>query len=225
MKFLISALVCSAALTGVNAHIEEVKLDGLWAGKPIVEITRDGRVPCSSFEGMGVQKADEAVEYGSWARTRATNRNLCFQVYKRGVTDKDGNPWKDVDVRINYRFKKENATDGNVFVWTYAPKWVRREGNNAVYAVALDEFDPFYYPKCIDKSIVTCGKDASGQQVHQARFEYDFMIDLPPRDPTTGHLLFGGWNGPNIVPFTVNFVDYPRSEEPQGCEKPDVCKA
>ncbi|KAJ3291604.1 hypothetical protein HK104_005941 [Borealophlyctis nickersoniae] len=208
MKFFIASLALAA---GVNA-IVDVNQDNLWAGKPIVEITRDGRASCSQFDGFGVTPAQNGVTYDSWTRSRATNQNLCFQVWSPGVTDKDGNPWQQLDVQVHYRYRTANATNEYPPYKTAYVNWVGRakdNDHNAVYQVPLAlEYDPMYWPKCIDPSKVTCGTDASGNPLYKSTFEYFFTVYWYLAQDIG---KFG------VKGFTIDFVSAPFDTTPEGC--------
>jgi len=110
----------------------------LWAGLTSVTIERWVADPCNDGRrGLG----DEPVIYDTWARQRATFRNICFEVWKPGVTDTD-NPdyWRLLDVQVHYRHGSSGP-----FEMAYVNS-IDRRGNNRRYAWALEvQHDPTAY--------------------------------------------------------------------------------
>ncbi len=106
-----------------------------WMGNPGVEIERYTSRTCANARAY-----DGSVSYEQWARTRAAVRNLCFEVYERGLTDRE-NPelWRDLDVQVHYRFGNEVFTG---FTTEYVNQ-AGRVGNNAQYAFDMGHLDPF----------------------------------------------------------------------------------
>lgn len=106
----------------------------LWAGLTSVTFARYAPDPCNN----GATALHDLAYYDDWVRQRAAIRNICFEVWKPGVTDWD-NPdfWKQLDVQVHYRFG-----DG---AWTHAyVNSIDRRGNNRRYAWTIDwGLDPF----------------------------------------------------------------------------------
>ncbi len=87
---------------------------------------------------------DDPPIYGDWARQRASESNVCFEVWAPGVTDWD-NPdiWRELDARAIYRWNDPNSAEPTESEWS----WLRNVGfvgNNAQYAFKLTWIDPFY---------------------------------------------------------------------------------
>jgi hypothetical protein len=100
-----------------------------WMGEVGVEFERYTARPCA---GAYAYREDDDITYGDWARQRASRRNLCFEAYKRHVTDWN-NPdiWRELDARAYFRFEGQET-------WSW--EWVNlvaRPGNNAQYAFDL----------------------------------------------------------------------------------------
>jgi hypothetical protein len=138
------SLVCLLALAGcvdaadLGAPDTQNLLDGddkadgsdpLWAGLTSITIERYAADPCNDGQRAF---GDEPVIYDDWARQRASVRNICFEVWKPGVTDWD-NPdfWKQLDVQVHYRYSSTGA-----FRDAYVDSNGRR-GNNRRYAWSL----------------------------------------------------------------------------------------
>ncbi len=109
----------------------EVQARNLWAGMTSVTIERSPSDPCNN--GRNALDNEPAV-YESWARQRADVRNVCFEVWKPGITDNDGADFaKALDVQVHYRYKGESA-----FKTAYVPS-IDRRGNNRRYAWNLSQ--------------------------------------------------------------------------------------
>ena len=120
--------------------LEDDKADGgpLWAGLTSITIERWVADPCSDGRHAF---GDTPYVYGSWARERAGIRNVCFEVWKPGVTDWD-NPdfWRQLDVQVHYRYGSSGPFQ-NAYVNSNG-----RRGNNRRYAWSLDyQLDPTTY--------------------------------------------------------------------------------
>jgi hypothetical protein len=143
------SLVCLLALAGCvddadlgapdgQNLLADDKADGndpLWAGLTSITIERYAADPCNDGRSAF---GDEPVVYDDWARQRAGVRNICFEVWKPGVTDWD-NPefWKQLDVQVHYRYGSTGA-----FRDAYVDSNGRR-GNNRRYAWSLEyQLDP-----------------------------------------------------------------------------------
>lgn len=117
-----------------SEHSIEVFARDLWAGLPSATIARYSSDPCSSTRRLD----NEPIGYDSWARQRAGVRNVCFEVWKPGVTDTE-NPdfWRLLDVQVHYRHQGTSA-----WKTAYVPS-IDRRGNNRRYAWSLSqEMDP-----------------------------------------------------------------------------------
>ncbi len=103
--------------------------DPLWAGLTSITIERYVTDPCNDGR---TAFGDEPYIYGSWARERAGIRNICFEVWKPGITDWD-NPefWQQLDVQAHVRYGGAGP-----FQASYVDSNGRR-GNNRRYAFAL----------------------------------------------------------------------------------------
>lgn len=132
------AFACSnpAADDGAETseHSVEVLAQDLWAGLPSATIERYSSDPCASTRRLD----NDPIGYDSWVRQRAGVRNVCFEVWKPGVTDTE-NPdyWRLLDVQVHYRY--QGASDWKT---AYVPS-IDRRGNNRRYAWSLSyEMDP-----------------------------------------------------------------------------------
>ncbi|MCB9652923.1 MAG: hypothetical protein H6729_02175 [Deltaproteobacteria bacterium] len=114
-----------------------------WMGKPVVAISRGGATACS---GVAM---DEGFVYDTWTRQRAAYRNVCFEIWKRDVTDRD-NPelWREINAQVHFRYAPTEA-----FQTAYL-NFARRDGNNAQYVFALDTVDPFRPYRCTTEPYV-----------------------------------------------------------------------
>src|SRR5688572_27127798 len=115
------------------------KADGeLWGGLTSYTIERYAADPCNNGQrALG----DQVITYDDWARQRATLRNVCFEVWKPGVTDWD-NPdfWRQLDVRVHYRFGNSGP-----FQSEHVGS-IDRRGNNRRYLWSFGfERDPFAF--------------------------------------------------------------------------------
>lgn len=112
----------------------EVFAPDLWAGLPSATIERYSSDPCSSTRRLD----NDPITYDSWTRERGGVRNVCFEVWKPGVTDTDNwDYWKLLDVQVHYRY--QGATEWKT---AYVPS-IDRRGNNRRYAWSLSqEMDP-----------------------------------------------------------------------------------
>jgi hypothetical protein len=81
------------------------------------------------------------VTFDSWVRTRAVVRNLCFQVYLRGITDQGNSP-KQLAVYLAYRDAQGDKGPARI----YPARFVEKVGNNFAYLVDLTDFDPMLHP-------------------------------------------------------------------------------
>lgn len=112
--------------------------DPLWAGLTSITIERWVNDPCNDGRNAF---GDTPYVYGSWARERAGIRNICFEVWKPGVTDWD-NPdfWTQLDVQVHYRYGSSGPFQ-NAYVNSDG-----RRGNNRRYVWSLSyQLDPTTY--------------------------------------------------------------------------------
>lgn len=117
--------------------------DPLWAGLTSITMERYAPDPCNDGR---TAFGDAPYIYGDWERQRAGIRNICFEVWKPGVTDWD-NPdfWRQLDVQVHYRYGTSGA-----FTSAYVNSNGRR-GNNRRYAWTVD----FYLDPTITVANVT----------------------------------------------------------------------
>jgi hypothetical protein len=127
-------------------------------------ITRDDAGPCG-----GGTPVEAGFLYGTFARQRATARNLCFEVWKPGVTDWD-NPdvWRQLDVAVYHRFG-----DGS---WSRSfVDFERRVGDNARYVLDLGALDPFRPLQC--PNVPTTLNSGLGDQYVDATLDYYLAVN------------------------------------------------
>ncbi|MGC4118625.1 MAG: hypothetical protein QM765_29520 [Myxococcales bacterium] len=152
-----------------------------WIGGADVAISRGGAGPCDG-NAMG-----EGFSYDTWTRQRAAYRNVCFQVWKAGVTDW-ANPdvWRQLDVQVHYRFGKD-------LPWqtAYVPTF-DRVGNNQRYKLDLSALDPFRPYYCTTEPYA---KSADGQY-DQATMEFYLVANGTELKKADG------------TPFVGTFLDY-----------------
>ncbi|MFO0727953.1 MAG: DUF6209 family protein [Myxococcota bacterium] len=99
--------------------------------------------------------------YDTWVRQRAAARNLCFQVWQAGVTDRDNpNLWRQIDVEAHYRFSP-NAPFRTAFV-----SYLDRIGNNARYRFDVGAFDPFRWGAPCEGIQTTPSADGQYDEAH-----------------------------------------------------------
>ncbi len=118
--------------------VEAAAREPAWLGNAAVRISRPSGDACDG----GVALA-EGFFFGTWARSRATTTNACFEVWEPGVTDYDNDHlWQELDVRVHFRF------DSSAPFQEQYVRFDRRVGNNARYAWDLRSIDPFAYLNC-----------------------------------------------------------------------------
>lgn len=168
------------------------KADGqLWAGLTSVTIERYSSDPCNNGRNA---LGDDPIVYEEWARTRAAIRNVCFEVWKPGVTDWD-NPdyWRQLDVKVHYRF----GTNGP-FTSEYVNA-IDRRGNNRRYAWSFAN-DPLV----VTGSVATIGvpfeikSEHNGYAYVAAPMQFYFTVN--------GQTL----KAPSNQPFVVRYENYAR---------------
>lgn len=111
-----------------------------WMGNAVSVISRatcdDGRA-CDADRVPLSSSVEGRFRYDTWARQRAAIRQVSFDVWKAGVTDRaDSELWRELDVRVHYRYGAESE-----WQWEYVDL-ERRVGNDARYTVRLIELDP-----------------------------------------------------------------------------------
>jgi len=208
--FVMAGLVAAAGCVDSSADQEPTepnqlhgddKADGgpLWGGLTSITIERYTADPCDNgAHSLG----DEPVVYEEWARTRAAIRNVCFEVWKPGVTDWD-NPdfWTQLDVRAYYRYGHTGE-----FQWVHVPS-IDRRGHNRRYAFALDyTLDPTVYVPSVAMmkvpfQIVNEGSSSSGGE----KWAY-VSADLEVYFTVNGATL----NSPSNKPFVIRYQNYLR---------------
>lgn len=107
-----------------------------WVGNPRFVTARQTCGYGDACEG-DLRPVEGEILYDTWVRQRAAIRELTFEVWKEGVTDRD-NPdlWKQLDVQVHARVAETGP-------WTAAyVSFDRRLGNNARYALDLGALDP-----------------------------------------------------------------------------------
>src|SRR5207249_7336315 len=135
---------------------------------------------------------DQAVTFDEWVRERAGIRNLCFEVWKPGVTDTD-NPdyWKILNVQVHWRWHGQTQELG----WAYVPS-IDRRGNNRRYAWSLPyDLDPFMFGRAVPAITVPfhIDREANGWAEVSADLEVTFTVN--------GQLL----QNPSHHPFVVHY--------------------
>lgn len=109
-----------------------------WAGLTKVMSSRetcDNGNPCeNAWQPLGT----DAFVYDTWTRQRAAIRQVSFEVYKAGITDRENaDLWRDLDVQM---FSRVGST--GPFKKSYV-SFQKRMSNNARYAVETRTMDPF----------------------------------------------------------------------------------
>lgn len=107
----------------------------VWVGNITKQITRLTPVKICDTESLSVE--GNSLSFGSWERMRALVTNLCFEVYKEGVTEYyRSNITSHMSVSV---------MNGDV---QYDAQYIDHIGNNALYVINLRLFDPerFYFP-------------------------------------------------------------------------------
>lgn len=160
----------------------------LWAGSTSITIERNAQDPCSN----GAHELDtQPVEYDEYARERATDRNICFEVYKPGVTDQE-NPdfWRLLDVRVQYRFAGQSE-------WKEAyVDALDRRGNNRRYKWALLlDYDPLYMTMDVGdmQAPFDITREWPGGFSISSKLEVTFTVN--------GHKLSNSKNAPFVIDY------------------------
>jgi hypothetical protein len=157
-----------------------------WLGLPTNTLSRDSSVKC------GAADAATGFSFDTWARERAVNTNLCFQVYQPGETDLD-NPqlWQELDTEVHWRLVGANSA---ATVWTTSPvNFDARLGNNANYVWDWRAVDPFRAYHCPE----VASSPTSDGMYQQISVEYWVAVNGAELRPEPGAAYAG------------TFVDYP----------------
>jgi hypothetical protein len=135
----------------------------LWVGAFVQLLSREAASPCDGGAALG-----EGFSFGTWARQRAAVTNVCFEVWKQGVTDW-ANPdlWQQLDVQVHTGFGDSEFASAYV-------NMVDQPGNNARYAIDLRGLDPFRSYSCPAVPVTTV--DQGGEAYVQA--ELDFYVTV-----------------------------------------------
>jgi len=168
--------------------------DPLWAGLTSITIERYVADPCNDGRRAF---GDEPYVYDDWARQRAAIRNICFEVWKPGITDWD-NPdfWQQLDVQAHFRYGSTGA-----FQHAYVNSNGRR-GNNRRYAFALEyQMDPTIYVASLAqmKAPFRIVSESNGWAMIEADLEVYFTVN--------GRAL----KTPSNRPYTVRYQGYVRT--------------
>ncbi len=176
---------------GKNYHLQVLPASSEpgWVGNASYGIERatcDGRMCGGAWKPL-----DRGFTYDTWARQRAALRQIGFEVWKAGVTDRD-NPelWQQLDVQVHKRFVGE-AAFSTAYV-AFDARW----GNNAHYTLDLRASDPFEWPAGANiQTRADCPKyalrkDPTGQYV-EAELELYFTVNGAELRPTGGGTFRG----------------------------------
>jgi hypothetical protein len=153
-----------------SEHGIEVFAQDLWAGLPSATIERYSSDPCANTNRLD----NWPIGYDSWVRQRAGVRNVCFEVWKPGVTDTENNDyWRVLDVQVHYRY--QGSPDWKT---AYVPS-IDRKGNNRRYAWSLtQEMDPLVGSNVADAKagFYVKNESATSAQV-ESTLEFYFTIN------------------------------------------------
>lgn len=130
-----------------------------WTGNFTAKITRAGGDACTgSYDMAELSEASNTVTFGTWARSRAAFSNVCFDVYKEGVSD-----WNNqgVDEALAATLVCDWG-DGDVRRYDTA-RFHTFDGNNARFAFSISSIDPFFYYRCPD---VPTSESGEGSQAY-----------------------------------------------------------
>jgi len=157
-----------------------------WAGDAEIAIERFtcGAEPCAE----DLFPASDGFLFDTWARQRATVAHVYFEAWEPGVTDWD-NPdlWQQLDVQMHYRFDGQSASSSRYV------DFLRRDGNNARYAVGLRDIDPLggnTITNTADCPPVTLTPTAGGIYVSTG-VEYYFTVSDVEIRPAAGESFTG----------------------------------
>ncbi|MBN1948055.1 MAG: hypothetical protein JW797_20470 [Bradymonadales bacterium] len=153
-----------------------------WMGNVVQNISRGASHPCD-----GGAPLEESYQYDSWARTRASVRNVCFEVWQEGFTDR-ANPdlWQDLDVQVHWRYGDGPFTSQYLDL-------VDQPNNNARYAFNVGAVDPFAYYTCPEQEIpVEIISGSYGQEIATTTLQFYFTVNGFALRPGTGSPFFAG---------------------------------
>lgn len=158
-----------------------------WAGDVELAIERFtcGAEPCAD----DVHPAVDGFLFDTWARQRATVAHVYFEAWEPGVTDWD-NPdlWQQLDVQMHHRFAGTQA-----FSSRYVD-FLRRDGNNARYAVGLRDIDPLggnTITDAVDCPAAALTLTGPGDVYVATTVEYYFTVSDVDVRPTPGGVFTG----------------------------------
>ncbi len=158
-----------------------------WMGNAVVKISRAGGDACDGGTALG-----DGFTYDSWGRTRAVLGNVCFSVWKQGVTDRDDpDLWRKLDVRVHHRF----GSDGD-FISDYVP-FASRTGNDARFAWDVRALDPFRAHQC----------PATDVSTGAARLEFFFTVNGAALRADDGRPFVGTYVGEGEDPWRAANCD------------------
>jgi hypothetical protein len=157
-----------------------------WIGDAVVLMSRSASGRCD-----GALPLNQGFDYGTWTRQRAALRNVCFQVWRAGTTDRDNpNLWREIGVQAHYRFA---PTDPFTAAWVGIDG---RAGNNARYAWDLSSVDPFAPYRCLTAPTT---KSADGLY-DIARMEFFFTANGVPLTQPGGAPFVGTFEDDAATP-------------------------
>jgi hypothetical protein len=122
-----------------------------WLGNVRARLSRDSSGAC---EGGALVSGGASIIYDTWVRQRATIRNVCFEAWQPGVTDRDDPHLADrFDAQVHYHF--DGAASGDF--QSESVGLVERTGNNARWAWGLAHVDPFRPYNCPTVTVTADG--------------------------------------------------------------------
>ncbi len=156
-----------------------------WLGLPTDLLTRD---PSNHCAGGG--PAANGFTFDDFAREQDDITNLCFQVWKPGVTDTDDSDlWQQLDSELHWRLVTQEAATP----WTTTPVgFDARVGNNAQYALDWRQLDPYRDDHCPELA-----GDPTSAGLVQIQLEYYISVNGGELRPEAG------------ATFVGNFADFP----------------
>lgn len=160
-----------------------------WIGNARVKISRAGGEPCATTGDMV-----SGFNYDTWSRQRSIMGNVCFEVWREGLTDQnDREVWRRLDARIYYRWDASQP-----FRWGHVG-FLDRIGNNARFVTDVAGRDQFHTGQCPD------APTSMVDGYEEARFEFYFAVN--------GVFL----GAPDDQPFVGRYVDYPSAFRDASC--------
>lgn len=150
--------------------IHDTRTQPEWIGNAYTVIERSGEA------GRAVASP---IVYDSWARQRAATRELRFEAWVPGLTDRDDPElWKKLDAKVHFRFAGETQ-------FHEAPiDFKRRSGNNALYAMNLERFDPWFAPYLSSSAVKGLKPQLASENGTQvAKLEVFFTLNGKPFRP------------------------------------------